>query len=283
MNEEWLSAHLDGELSADERLELDAALSQDPALASTYAELARVRAMLRGEPVDMPGGALGRMIAHVETADGSGTHRVDSTTPAEVVSLARHRRVPTFAAAAAAMVIIASVVGGLGGSRSFPALGDLVARHEAAAAVVEGAPMPDDMDHMDPMPMDDANAVALAMPSDYSMQHAFADEETVHLVYRSGAGDAVSVFRHEGDVDVGAFGAGSRISGDEADMWTGPMDGAFVAVVDGRGYVWVVVSAEPHDDMVGDMMHDLPTRTPSLDERLRDVADAAVEPFRIWD
>lgn len=283
MNEEWLSAHLDGELAPDERRETEAAMRADPELAATYDELARVRALLRDEPVTIPAGALTRVIDAVEgAADGDGTGEI-----APVLPLVGRRRVPTVAAAAAAMVIIASVVGGLGGSTTVPALGELIAQHEVAAAVVDGAAMPadmelDGMDHMPSMPMEKASAAALPMPADYSMEHAFGNDRTVHLVYRTGSGEPVSVFRQEGDVDMARLGDGSMVSGDEVDMWSAPIDDTHVVVVDGTGYVWIVVSALPHDDMMDDLMHDLPTRSPSIGERAREAADAVVETFRIW-
>ncbi len=272
MNEEWLSAGLDGELSGEEQAELDAALANDPRMVELYDELKTVRSVLRSSAVAVDDATLRRLVAGVEAAD-----------VAPVIPLDRRRRVPTFAAAAAAMVIIAGVVGGLGGSDSIPALGDLIDRHEAAAAVIDGGEMPDMMDDMDPMPMDEASDAALPMPAEYTMRHAYVDGSTIHLVYRSSHGDAVSVFRHEGEVDVDDLGAGSMVSSEEADMWSAPMDDAYVAVVDGSGYVWVVVSGAPDDEMMDAMMYDLPRRSPSVGERLRDAADAVVDPFRLWD
>ena len=279
MNEEWHSAHLDGELSAQEQAEFERALETDPELAAEYEAVAQVRALLRGEIVEPPAGAMERVVAAVAAADSRADHAADALAP--VVTLESRRRVPTFAAVAAALVIIASVVGGLGGSTNLPALGEFVDQHQAAAAVLEGAPMPDDMADFDPMPMDEATTVSPAMPPDYSMEHAFVDGATIHLMYRTSAGEPVSVFRHEGDADLDDLGDGSFVRSDEAAMWSAPMDDTYVIVVDGTGYVWVVVSAEPHDDMMGDLMHDLPSRSPSLMERLKSAADAVVEPFRL--
>ncbi|GJM37641.1 MAG: hypothetical protein DHS20C19_10080 [Acidimicrobiales bacterium] len=279
MTEDWLSAHLDGELSAAERAEVDAALAADPVLAADYADLQRVRSLLRSGAVEPAPGAMDRIVAAVDAADRD----APAADVAPVLRLRRRRRVPTVAAAAAAMVIIASVVGGVGGTESLPAIGDLVAQHEVAAAVVEGAPMPDDMMAMAEMPMDDAMAAAPPMPEDLAMTHAFTDGPTMHLVYVTSGGEPISVFRHEGDADVEAFGAGSVVKADEASMWSAPHSGAYVAVIDGTGYVWFVVSAEPHEAMMDDMMHDLPSRSPSLGERLRDAADVVAEPFRFWE
>ena len=143
--------------------------------------------------------------------------------------------------------------------------------------------MPDDMADMEPMPMDAAATAALPMPDDYSMEQAFAEGSTVHLLYRTRLGEPVSVFRQEGDVDMEALGDGAMVRGDEAAMWSSAMEGSYVVVVDGDGYLWTIVSATPHDEMMDDLMHDLPTRDAGIGERLRDAADAVVEPFRLWD
>lgn len=276
MNEEWLSAHLDGELAGGEVAELEAALAADPALAATLADLAAVRGLLRAEAVAVSDDTLARIVALV-AADG------DESRPAVTapVVMLEQRRAPTFAAVAAVLAIIAGVVGGLGGSTRIPALGDLVARHEAAAAVIDGEAMPDEVAPMDKMPMADAAAMALPMPEDYAMADAFVRGSAVHLVYRTGQGDPVSVIREEGDADLDALGDGSMISDGDVEMWSATMGDTYVAVVDGSGYFWTVISAEPHDDMMDVMMHDLPSRTPSVGERLRDAADAVVAPFRL--
>ncbi len=277
MNEDLLSAYLDGELSGAEHEDMTKALAADDELAAIHGDLAQVRALLRGDAVVVPDGAVERMISAVEVDD------VDASAGAiaPVVALPSRGGVPMFAAVAAALAVIAGVVGGLGGSTQIPALGDLIAQHEVAAAVVDGAPMPDEMGELHSMPMDEASAAAPPMPKDYSMAQAFADGSTLHLVYRTGHGEPVSVIRQEGDADLAALGEGSMVSADGAEMWSAPMDDAYVAVVDSAGYIWIVISAEPDDDMMDEMMHDLPSRSLSWEERLRDAADALVAPFRL--
>jgi len=282
MNEEWLSAHLDGELSAPEAAELEAALAGDPELAVVYAELARVRSVLRAGAVEPPVGSIERIVALVERSDEGDDGRGEI---AVVVPLESRRRVPTFAAVAAALVIIASVVSGIAPAESFPALGDLIVQHEAAAAVVHGEPMPSDMDKlgMDEMPMEKATRVGPPMPDDYSMRHAFANDTTVQLVYETAAGEPVSLFRYEGDTDLSELGDGAISNRGDDPMWSARRLGAYVVVVDGSGYVWVVISAEPQDSMMAELMHDLPTRSPTIGERLRETADVIAQPFRFWD
>jgi hypothetical protein len=284
MNEEWLSAHLDGELDDTQEAEIEAALAADPVLAATYDDLARVRSLLRNATAQPLDGALERIVASVDAADELTAEQPETTAPlAPIVTLASRRRVPRFASAAAAAVIIASVVVGVDGGDSLPAIGDLIAQHEAAAAVVEGEPMPDDMDHMDPMPMDKAMSMAPAMPDGLSMEHAFLSGPTLHLLYVGPEGEPISVFRHEGEADLGSLDADGLAESDRSEMWSGPAEGAYVAVIDGTGFVWIVVSEQPHDDMMGDMMDDLPTRSPSVGDRVRETADTIVESFRFWD
>ena len=267
MNSDWLSAHLDGELDPSDTTELEAALAADPALVAELADLSRVRDLLRSSAVEPRAGAIERILASVEADD-----------LAPVIDLDSRRRVPTFAAVAAAVVIIASVVGGVGGATSVPALGDLVARHEAAAAGNE-----EFMADSHEMPLDEAASGAPAMPADYSMLHAFAEGSTIHLIYVTSSGSAVSVFRQPGEADLNDLPAGDVSAAAYGDVWSASYDGSYVVVVDGSGYIWIVVGSEPHDTMMVAMMDDLPSRSPSLGERLRDVADAAVRPFNPWD
>lgn len=284
MNEELLSAHLDGELSDAERTEVDAALAADADLAAAYDALRAVRAVLRGETIEPPAGSAERVVAAVRAAD-TATAAVEDDAIAPVVSLGSRRRVPSLAAVAAVMLIIVGVVGGVGGAEGLPAIGDLVAQHEAAAAVVDGAPMPDEMDDMDKMPMGEAMSAAPSMSDEMAMADAYVDGPTLHLVYVDGGGEVLSIFRHEGDAGGGGFDGLERAGAtpdDDTQMWSGPRDGLYVAVIDDEnGYVWVVISDEPKDAMMADMMQDdLPGRSPSFGDRLRDAADVIVEPFR---
>lgn len=293
VNEEQVSAWLDGELDAVEAAVVEEAQRGDASLRRAHAELAAVQEALRSTDVEPRPGALDRIMAAVEAADGE--HGVgvepgvgvesgvefDGVDGGAVVVLASRRRIPSFAAVAAALVIIAGVVGGLGGpAGSLPAIGDLIAQHEAAAtdnsAAADGA-----MDDMDPMPMDEAMDV-VSMPHDMTMRGAFADGDTVHLVYETPGGDALSVFRHTGEADIEELGDGDVSEIPAGAMWATDLDDNHVVVVDGSGYVWVVIGS-PGDDMMDDMMDGLPSRETSVGDRLREVADAAVAPFRFWD
>ena len=136
---------------------------------------------------------------------------------------------------------------------------------------------------MDEMPMEKATGVGPPMPDGYSMLHAFANDTTVQLVYTTAQGDPVSVFRLEGDADLSVLGDGAISNSGDDPMWSAWRLGAYVVVVDGSGYVWVVISAEPQDSMMVELMHGLPTRAPTVWDRLRETADVIAEPFRFWD
>lgn len=286
VNEELLSAWLDHELDEDDAAAVELALRGDATLERAASELASVQDVLRSSEVAPRPGALERIIAAVDAAEDSEPGAGDPHRPAVVVDLASRRRVPSIAAIAAALVIIAGVVGGLGGpAGSLPAIGDLVAQHEAAAAV---APSTDDtsmdempMDGMDAMPMDEAETV-VSMPHEMTMRHAFANGDTVHLVYETTSGEALSIFRHTGETDIDGLGDGDVSQVSAGPMWATDLEDNHVVVIDGSGYVWVVIGPTD-DDMMDDMMDDLPARETSVGDRVRACADAAVEPFRFWD
>ncbi|MEM9466747.1 MAG: RseA family anti-sigma factor [Actinomycetota bacterium] len=272
------SAWLDGELDDAEIVVLEAELAADEALAAEFDALRSVRDLIRAEAMlAMPASSLDRIVAAVK-ADGVETATPAappvSAAPAPVVDLAsRRRRVPTFAAVAASFAIIVSIVGGLGGSSTLPAVGDLIARHDAAAA---------EMPEHDSGPMDDMPA----MPGAMEMAHSETiDEDLVHAVYITGTGSVVSVFRQEGELDIDGL-VDEMDGGDTGEMaghpmWVKDVDDLHVVVVDGDGYVWTFINHvdEPMDSMMDDMMDELPTRSSGVRERLHDVAEAIVEPF----
>ena len=268
------SAWLDGELTADEAAAVEAELAADPALAADVDSLRAVRSLLRAEGgVDLSPGAGATFIARVEAAtahDAAPPHR-----DAGVTELALRRRLPALAAVAASFIILVSVIGGVGGPTTLPAVGDLIARHDAAAAEMPGGPMtgtPDDMP---------------AMAGDMEMMLADEEGGVVHAVYVTGDGAVVSVFRQEGEfrADRLARDMGGDVGEmDGHDMWAADIGLRHVAVLDGDGYVWTIVSdadVDPMADLMGDMMDELPERSPTIAERLRDVVGVVVEPFEL--
>ncbi|MEM9201394.1 MAG: RseA family anti-sigma factor [Actinomycetota bacterium] len=273
------SAWLDGELDDNEIADLETALAADTELAAEFEALRSVRDLIRSEAVmAMPAAAYDRVVeavSSVDVEDIGPDHAAGVTTAAPdaaVIDLAtRRRRVPTFAAVAASFAIIVSVVGGLGGSTTLPAVGDLIARHDAAAAEMpasEGGPM-DDMPEM-PAPME--------------MAMSDTDDDVVHAVYVTPGGAVVSVFRQDGELDVNEL-VDEMNGGETGDMaghpmWAKDIGDLHVTVVDGDGYVWTFINdVDEPVDMMDDMVNDLPARSAGIRERLHDVAEAIVEPF----
>lgn len=270
-----LSAYLDDELDAAERAGVDAELTADPALRSMLTELTEVKELLEQSLVEPSAPAARRIIAAVEVADEPTS---ESASPVE--DLATRRRVPTLAAVAASIVIIASVVGGVGGTASIPAIGDLVARHEAAASVIEsGAEIAMDDDAMHEM-MDDGPA----MPSSLDLTYADRDGSLVHAVFESSDGTLLSVFRQDGHADLDGIGdkmgTGEIVDMGGHEMWATDMGETHVAVIDGDGFTWTIVGDAEADHMMA-MMTDLPARSPNIGDRIGDVADAITRPFRL--
>ena len=266
------SAWLDGELDDAAAAAVEAELAADPELAAQVEGLRSVRSLLRDHGViDLRADAGERLVARVEALDADATQ----VAAAPVVGLAARRRVPTLAAIAASFAIIVSVIGGVGGSSTLPAVGDLIARHDAAAA------------EMPKEPMDDAPADMPKMDGAMEMMKAEEADGVAHAVYIAADGSVVSVFRVDGELDGDGLlddMGGSMGEMDGAPMWEADIGPRHVAVLDGDGYVWTIVSdvdVDPMVDLMDDMMDDLPERSPSLAERLHDVAEAIVEPFEL--
>ena len=266
------SAWLDGELDDAAAAAVEAELAADPDLAAQVEGLRSVRSLLRDHgAIDLRADAGERLIARVEALDAEPGQL--AATP--VVALAARRRVPTLAAIAASFAIIVSVIGGVGGSSTLPAVGDLIARHDAAAA------------EMPEQPMEDTPSDMPKLDGAMDMMKAEEDDGVAHAVYIAADGSVVSVFRVDGELDGDALlddMGGSMGEMDGAPMWEADIGPRHVAVLDGDGYVWTIVSdvdVDPMVDLMDDMMDELPERSPSLAERLHDVAEAIVEPFEL--
>ena len=121
------------------------------------------------------------------------------------------------------------------------------------------------------------------MPESMEMMAAYVESgDTFHLVYSDGGGGVVSVFRQDGDTDLGELDrVGEMKMMGETPMWSAVVSEMHVVVVDGDGYVWTVVADHHDDEMMEIMTDDLPSRSDSLLDRIRDVADAVVEPWRL--
>jgi hypothetical protein len=275
IDDDRLSAYLDDELASAERDEVEIALASDSALRSLLAELAEMKAVLGDSMIEPSSASIDRMIGAIE--------RVDEQRPptlSSVVDLASHRRVPTFAAVAASIVIIASVVGGVGETASIPAVGDLIVRHEAAASDLEsGVELAMDDDAMHEM-MDDGPSIPIRLDLTYADQ----DGPLLHAVFESPEGLMLSLFRQDGDADLNEIGnelgIGEIVDMGGHEMWASDMGETHIAVIDGDGFTWTIVGDAEADHMMT-IMSDLPARSPSIGERIGDVADTIVNPFRL--
>ena len=233
-----------------------------------------IRVLLNRAPLVEPrSGALDRIIAAVA---------VDPEPVAPIVELSARRTAlmqrwsPRIAAAAVVVAIIGAVVGGVGADTRIPAVGDLVASHEAAAAEV----MPRAAQEL---PMVDAHELEPAVPEAMWMTAAFVEAgDTIHLVYADGGGGVVSIFRQVGNADLADLGDGGDVEMmGETPVWIAVVAEMHVAVVDGEGYVWTVV-ADNHDAaMMTLVTSNLPERSPSLFDRFLDVAEAVADPWRL--
>ena len=275
IDDDRLSAYLDDELASAERDEVEIALASDSALRSLLAELAEMKAVLGDSMIEPSSASIDRMIGAIERVDEQ-----RSPTLSPVVDLASHRRVPTFAAVAGSIVIIASVVGGVGETASIPAIGDLIVRHEAAASDLEsGVELVMDDDAMHEM-MDDGPSIPIRLDLTYVDQ----DGPLLHAVFESPEGLMLSLFRQDGDADLNEIGnelgIGEIVDMGGHEMWASDMGETHIAVIDGDGFTWTIVGDAEADHMMT-IMSDLPARSPSIGERIGDVADTIVNPFRL--
>lgn len=260
------SVWLDGELETAEAAAVEAELAADPALAAEVEALRSVRSLLRERAmIDLHSDASDRLIARVEALDAAG-QAVARAPVVDVVT--RHRLIRRFAAAAV-FAIIVSVIGGLGGDTTLPAIGDLVERHNAAAAEMPNEPMGESMSGMP------------KMAGEMDMMAATVADGMAHAVYVAKDSSIVSVFRLDGELDSEALVddmGGSIGEMDGHDLWAKDIGTRHVTVLDGDGYVWTIVS-DVEIDLMADLVNELPERTPSLAQRIRAAAEAVIEPF----
>jgi len=264
------SGWLDGELDAEEEAAVEAEIAADPAVAAEVESLRAVRSLLRAQGhLAVRPAAVEHLIAEVATRDRGVVAATD------VISLHPRRRVPLLAAAVASFALVVSVIGGVGGASTLPAVGDLITRHDAAAAVMTGEGTGAEHDDMP------------AMGETMEMMSVDRADGVAHAVYAAVDGSAVSVFRQDGDFDAELMAAdlgGDVGEMDGHDMWSADLEARHVAVLDGEGYVWILVSdvdVDPMADLMPGMLDELPTRAPSITERVRSVVSAVVEPFEI--
>ena len=275
MTPEWLSAHLDGELTPAEAAEVEAALAADPELRAEYEGLAGVREILRGEAsVEPAAGALERIMRRVWR---------------QLRWWLRWCR----SSAGAAPPGLAAAVGAVDGDHrerrrwgrrgprrcprsvtSWPAT--RLRRRKSPEFMAAGRRDGDGVDR---------RASVRPCRSDYAMEHAFVDDATIHLLYRTAAEAAwsrCSVRRANRTWTV--FPTGRCRAWGHTTCGRRPMEPAMSPSVDGNGFVWTVVAEEPHDTMMVAMMDDLPVSGSNrwgIGSATR--STPSIEPFRFWE
>jgi hypothetical protein len=237
-------------------------------------EFADIRELLAGAPLVEPReGALERIVAAVAAQAGSVGAVVDLGARRDSRA---QRWAPRVAAAAVIITIIGAVVGGIGSDTRIPAIGDLVASHQAAAA----GQMPETADEMT---MHDAYHLKVGMPESMKMQAAFTESgKTIHLLYAGPDGEMVSLFWQPGETDLRELGDDGQLKMmGGSPVWSSVVGESHVAVVDGVGCVWTLVSDHEDDAMLTSLTHDLPAYGPSWSQRVVDMADEIVDPWRL--
>jgi hypothetical protein len=237
-------------------------------------EFADIRELLAGAPLVEPReGALERIVASVAAQAGP---------PGSIADLGERRQsraqrwAPRVAVAAAMIIIIGAVVGGIGSDTRIPAVGDLVASHQAAA----GGLMPETADEMS---MYDAYHLEVGMPESMKMQAAFRESgKTIHLLYSGPDGEMASLFWQPGETDLGELGDEGQVKMiGGSPVWSSVRGETNVAVIDGVGCVWTLVSDHADDAMLATLTDDLPTYGPSFSQRVIDMVDEIVDPWRL--
>lgn len=239
-----LSAYLDDELAADERVFVDEALEASPLLRRELDELRATQAMLRALPLVEPGSGPLHPIADgaipdedAVAATGADARAVD----APVVSLDRHRRRRTFVGAAlgavaAALLVVAGVGATLDPMPIAPSVEEFASVHMGTSGTI-GA-----FDDMDGDTMDDP-AVLADLGDGLDRMAVYARDDLVHTVYSDGINE-VSVFHEPGVVDWESLPAdGDMIVDGPVKTWTGMRDETVVAITE-RGDLMVVVVAD---------------------------------------
>ncbi len=291
-DDERLTAYLDGEVDPAERAEVEALLAGDPEAATVLEELGAVRAALRALPdVEPPAGFLDGLIAgggaEPSPAPSAGGGPIDELAVRrarregrEGRPRSRSRSLVGSVAAMVAMAAMALVFVPAAGA-TVPPVHDFMVRHEAMAS---GGPTPASTMPMEPMPMDQADAMGgiAGMPELDGMAraHVYTAGPTVHVVYEHD-GKMVSVYRQRGAVAWNRLPAGGttmRVGDDPA--WELQDGGASAIVVERGAEVFTVVGAGSPDMVMG-AAEALPDSDPTLADRVRRVLDVAARPFSL--
>ena len=246
MNNERLSAYLDGELTDDERRQLEIELGAEPQLAAELEATASIRTMLRDLPMVEPTrGIFERPIAQQSNVVDLGSERNRRRTKWAATAAG-------VASMAAVWMLILGVFSGTSLTRVLPAVDQYVDRHAAAQEIADG------FEIMEPMPKTDMPADA-AEDGTMPMTAAFHKDDVVHLRY--GDGDhSLSVYSEPGEADWDALG---ERGGEMDTMANEPAwhyvttDGIDVVVIERDDHVITMVAAPEMHEAMETMASDL--------------------------
>ncbi len=283
MNDDRLSAYLDGELSPEEADALRAELDSSPELRAELARVDQARDWVRALPaVEIPADFEFVPAARptVSSPPADEAEPASSAPLAPVVSLDSRRwrrRAMSVVSAAAVFFLVLGFASGLPGVKIVPAVDGYIDRHAAAS---EAMPAPavddvyaavdmDDMDDMDDMP--DLGSVV-----DEPMMGAYRSADVLHVLYGDES-SVVSVFREHGSLDVDGLGPADRMDMDGGEAWHVRTDAAEVFVTERDGVVYTVVSSAADVDMAMKMTDGLPDPPQSFWGRFGDGAG------KLWD
>lgn len=242
-----LSGYLDGQLDAEERAEVDARLSDDPALADELASVAAVRSALRGLPdVDPPPGALEEVVAAVRATEILERRR------------RRGRRLVGVGAMASVLAFVVAMVA-------------------VEPAVADATPDVDLALDMHAAIEEEANAADAG--AGLSSVHLVGRGELVHRSARPDGRTLVSMFSQPGAVEWSRMpGDGEQVLVAGQEAWTSVRGGDHVLVIERDGIVVTLVSAAPLADGGSELLDLVDERAPrpedpSLWERAKVVTD----------
>ena len=215
INDERLSAYLDGELSEAERAEVEALLSASEPHRTALEELRWVKDSLAALPDVEPVGDLRPAVQPIRTK----------------------RHTPKIAAAAAAVAAVAAawllVFVFASGVDRIPAVPNV-----EQLAVAHADPT------FTPMPPNEVDTPAPASIDGMDRAGVFQQDEVVQVRYSDGA-HAISVFHQPGEIEWDSMpGHGEMMMMDDQPAWHGVVDRMDVFVVQ-RGELMVTIVADP--------------------------------------
>ncbi|MDH3753834.1 MAG: hypothetical protein OEU32_08170 [Acidimicrobiia bacterium] len=235
-----LSAYLDHELDAVERVAVEAELADSPMLRAELVAVAESRHLLRTLPaVEPTPGLFDRPPVTAVAA------------PAASLDSARARRRRRLVAPAVAVVGIAAlwllilgVFSGSGVSSIVPAVDQYVDRHAAAGELdASDGFVSVDTDDMPDMP------AMLDPDTNLAMTGMYERDDVVHARYSDGEHE-LSVYREPGVVDWDALSGGEIGTIDGETVWHLDVDNASVLIVERAEQVITVVADPGMDDMM---------------------------------